>query len=414
MKRVVITGMGALTPLGNNVDIFWQNILAGVSGAGPITHFDASLHKTRFACELKNFSAENYFDRKELRKLDEFSLYAIIAADEAMKDSGINIDALDKLRAGVIVGTGYGGVNSMSEQVIDFARQNLNPRFSPFFIPKIIINMATGHIALKFGFKGINYTPVAACATSNVAIFEATNHIRYGKADVMICGGSEAAISPVGIGGFNGVNALSVRNDSPETACRPFDTSRDGFVMGEGAGILILEERDHALKRGAKIYAEVIGWGNTSDAYHITASHPEGEGAANAIRMALDDAQIQASDVDYINAHATATPLGDISETKAICSVFGDHAPRLNISATKSMTGHLLGAAGVVESIVCIKAIQNNIVPPTINTKDVDPAISPALNLTLGKAQKRTVNVAMNSTFGFGGHNVITVFRKYE
>lgn len=414
MRRVVITGMGALTPLGNNVNTFWENILIGKSGAGPITKFDASLHKTQFACELKGYAAENYFDRKELRKLDEFSQYALVASEEAMTDSGINLDSLNKLRAGVIMGTGYGGVNSMSEQVIDFARQNLNPRFSPFFIPKIIINMATGHIALKYGFKGINYTPVAACATSNIAIFEGFNHIRYGKADVMLCGGSEAAIYPVGIGGFNGVNALSVRNDSPETACRPFDISRDGFVMGEGAGVLVLEELEHAKKRGAKIYAEMIGWGNTSDAYHITASHPEGEGAANAIRMALEDANIDVDAVDYINAHATATPLGDISEAKAISAVFGAHASKLNISATKSMTGHLLGAAGAVESIICIKSIQHDVVPPTINTKDIDPAIPSDLNLTLGKAQYRTVNVAINSTFGFGGHNVITMFRKFQ
>jgi 3-oxoacyl-[acyl-carrier-protein] synthase II len=414
MRRVVITGMGALTPLGNTVADFWANIISGKSGAGPITKFDTSLFRTKFACELKGFQADNYFDRKELRKLDEFSQYALIAADEAMTDAAIDLEALNKSRAGVIWGTGYGGVNSMQQQVYDFVNQGFNPRFSPFFIPKIIINMATGHIALKYGFKGINYTPVAACATSNVAIFESYNHICYGKADVMICGGSEAAITQVGIGGFNGVNALSMNNDSYQTASRPFDVTRDGFVMGEGAGALVLEELEHALQRGAKIYGEIVGWGNTSDAYHITASHPQGEGAASAIKQALDDAQISIEEVDYINAHATSTPLGDISEMNAICSVFGDHTSKLNISATKSMTGHLLGAAGVIESVICIKSIQNDIVPPTINTKNIDPVFPKNLNLTLGVAQKRTVNVAMNSTFGFGGHNVITIFRKYQ
>lgn len=414
MRRVVITGMGALTPLGNTIADFWANIISGKSGAGPITKFDTSLFRTKFACELKGFQADNYFDRKELRKLDEFSQYALVAADEAMTDAAIDLEALNRLRAGVIWGTGYGGVNSMQQQVYDFVNQGFNPRFSPFFIPKIIINMATGHIALKYGFKGINYTPVAACATSNVAIFESYNHICYGKADVMICGGSEAAITQVGIGGFNGVNALSMNNDSYQTASRPFDVTRDGFVMGEGAGALILEELEHALQRGAKIYGEIVGWGNTSDAYHITASHPQGEGAANAIKQALEDAQIRFEEVDYINAHATSTPLGDISEMNAICSVFGDHTSKLNISATKSMTGHLLGAAGVIESVICIKSIQNDIVPPTINTRNIDPVFPKNLNLTLGVAQKRTVNVAMNSTFGFGGHNVITIFRKYQ
>lgn len=414
MRRVVITGMGALTPIGNNVDDFWKNILDGKSGAGLITKFDATLHKTRFACELKNFDALNFFDRKELRKYDEFSQYALVAADEAMKDSGLISGSFDAERAGVIWGTGYGGVLSMQEQVFDYAAHGHQPKFSPFFIPKIIINMATGHIAIKYGLKGINYTPVAACATSNVAIFEGFNHIRHGYSDIMVCGGSEAAITEVGIGGFNGVMALSVNNENYETACRPFDVTRDGFVMGEGAGALILEELEHALKRGAKVYGEIIGWGNTSDAYHITASHPDGLGAASAIKLALKDAGIQPEDVDYVNAHATSTPLGDPSEIHAISSVFGEHAPKLNISASKSMTGHLLGAAGVVESIISIKAIQNDIVPPTINTKEVDPQIPATLNLTLGKAQKRTVNVAINSTFGFGGHNVITVFRKYQ
>jgi len=413
MRRVVITGMGALTPLGNKVDEFWENILLGKSGAGPITRFDANLYKTRFACELKNFDALSHFDRKELRKYDEYCQYALVAADEAINDSGLVSGAFDAERAGVIWGTGYGGVNSMQEQVFDHAAHNHQPKFSPFFLPKIIINMATGHIAIKYGFKGINYTPAAACATSNVAIFEGFNHIRSNYADIMVCGGSEAAISECGIGGFNALMALSVNNDNFESASRPFDISRDGFVMGEGAGALVLEDLEHALNRGAKIYGEIAGWGNTSDAYHMTASHPDGLGAANAIRMALKLSGMQPEEVDYVNAHATSTPLGDPSEIHAICSVFGDHAPKLNIAASKSMTGHLLGAAGVIESIICIKAIQNDIVPPTINTENVDPLIPSNLNLTLGKAQKRTVNVAINSTFGFGGHNVITVFKKF-
>jgi 3-oxoacyl-[acyl-carrier-protein] synthase II len=413
MKRVAITGLGALTPLGNSIDEFWKNIIQGKSGAGPITKFNTTHFKTKFACELKNFNALDFFDRKELRKYDEFSQYAIIAADKAIVDSGIDVKSINPHRAGVIWGTGYGGVISMQEQVFDFAEHGRIPRFSPFFIPKIIINMATGHIAIKYGFKGINYTPVAACATSNVAIFESFNHIRNGKADIMLCGGSEAAITETGIGGFNAVGALSINNDNYLTACRPFDQSRDGFVMGEGAGALVLEELEHAQQRGANIYAEIIGWGNTSDAYHITASHPEGEGAANAIRLALEDAGIGPTDVDYINAHATSTPLGDISEIHAICSVFGDHAGNINISATKSMTGHLLGAAGAIESIICVKAIHDGVVPPTINSENIDAAIPGNLNLTLKTAQKRDVNVAINSTFGFGGHNVITVFRKF-
>jgi 3-oxoacyl-[acyl-carrier-protein] synthase II len=414
MRRVVITGMGALTPLGNNVNDFWENILEGTSGAGFITKFDATHYKTKFACELKNFTALDFFDRKELRKHDEFSQYALVAGDEAMKNSGLQIGTFDPERAGVIWGTGYGGVNTVQEQLFDHVAHNHHPKFSPFFLPKIIINMTSGHIAIKYGLKGINYTAAAACATSNVTIYEGFNHIRHGYSDIMICGGSEAAITECGIGGFGAMTALSINNDHYETASRPFDKSRDGFVMGEGAGALILEELDHAVKRGAKIYGEIVGWGNTSDAYHMTASHPDGIGAAKAIQLALKDAGLKPADVDYVNAHATSTPHGDPCEINAICSVFGEHAPKLNISATKSMTGHLLGAAGVIESIITIKAIQNDIVPPTINTKELDPILPANLNYTLGKSQKRTINFAINSTFGFGGHNVITVFKKYK
>jgi 3-oxoacyl-[acyl-carrier-protein] synthase II len=406
--------MGALAPLGNNVNELWENIVAGKSGAGPITKFDNTHFKTKFACEIKNFNASDYFDRKEIRKHDEYSQYAMVAADEAIKDSGLNLDKIDLFRAGIIWGSGYGGVNSVQEQVFEHVKNGNIPRFSPFFLPRVIINMPAGHIAIKYGFKGINYVVAAACATSNVSIYEGFNHIRYGHSDVMLCGGSEAAITELGIGGFNAIGALSLNNENSETASRPFDTTRDGFVMGEGAGALILEDLDHAQKRGAKIYAEITGWGNTSDAYHITASHPEGEGAKNAIKQALNMAGLKPEDVDYINAHATSTPLGDVSEIKAITSVFGDHASKLNISASKSMIGHLLGGAGAVESIITIKAIQNDIIPPTINTNSVDPIIPTDLNLTLGKAQKRNVNIAVNSTFGFGGHNVITVFKKFK
>lgn len=414
MRRAVITGLGALTPLGNNVDEFWQNCKDGKSGAGPITRFDATNFKTRFACEIKDYNPEQYFDRKEIRKIDAFCQYALIAADEAVKDSGLDISSIDPRRAGVIWGSGYGGVLSMQEQVIDYGVHGRQPRFTPFFITRMIINMGAGFISIKYGFKGINYAPVAACATSNVAILESLNQIRLGKADVIIAGGSEAAIAEAGIGGFNGSMALSTNNDQALTACRPFDVSRDGFVMGEGAGALIIEELEHAKKRGAKIYAEIIGGAMTADSYHITASHPNGEGAVNAMELALLDAGITSSEVDYINAHATSTPLGDVSETKAIASFFGDHVRNLNISATKSMTGHLLGAAGAIEAIVCIKSINDSLIPPTINTQTVDLEIPGVLNLTLGKAQERTVNIALNNTFGFGGHNVITIFKKYN
>jgi len=414
MRRVVITGLGALTPLGNTVQDFWENIKMGKSGAGLITRFDPENFKTKFACEIKGFKPEDYFDRKESRKMDPFCQYAIIASEEAIKDACIDLSSINPTRAGVIWGSGYGGNLSMQEEVIDYAVHRKIPRFSPFFITRMIVNMAAGFISIKFGFKGVNYAPVAACATSNVAILEGLNQIRWNKADVMIVGGSEAAITETGIGGFGASMALSTNNDNVATACRPFDVSRDGFVMGEGAGALILEELEHARQRGGKIYAEVIGGAMAADSYHITASHPDGEGAIIAMNLALKDAQIAPSDVDYINAHATSTLLGDISEVKAIHTVFGDHMHHLNISATKSMTGHLLGGAGSIEAIVCIKSINESIVPPTINTCDIDPGIPQLLNLTLGKAQKRYIRVAMNNTFGFGGHNVITLFRNFE
>jgi len=414
MRRVVITGLGALTPIGNNVGDFWENCKIGKSGAGPITRFDTSLFKTKFACELKGFNPEEYFDRKELRKLDPFCQYALVAADEAMKDAGIDISQIDATRAGVLWGSGYGGVLSVQEQLIDFGVHGRVPKFSPFFISRMIINMAAGLISIKYGFRGINYAPVAACASSNVSILEGLNQIRWGKADIFIAGGSEAAIAEVGIGGFGGSMALSTNNDQASTACRPFDVTRDGFVMGEGAGALILEELEHAKARGARIYAEVIGGAMSSDAYHITASHPDGIGALTAMELALKDAQIKPHDVDYINGHSTSTPLGDVSELRAVAKVFGDHVKEMNISATKSMTGHLLGGAGAVEAIICVKAINESIVPPTINTQIIDPEIPQGLNLTLGKAQKRDVSIAMSNTFGFGGHNVITVFRNYQ
>ena len=411
MRRVVITGLGALTPLGNTVLDFWENIKLGKSGAGLITRFDPENFKTKFACELKGFKLEDYIDRKESRKMDPFCQYALIAAGEAMNDAGINLDEVDTARAGVIWGSGYGGNLSMQDEVVDYALHGRLPRFSPFFITRMIVNMAAGFISIKYGFKGINYAPVAACASSNVAILEGLNHIRWNNADVLIVGGSEAAITETGVGGFGASMALSTNNRNAITACRPFDVSRDGFVMGEGAGALILEELEHARQRGAKIYAEVIGGAMTSDSYHITATHPTGKGAISAMNLALKDAKIAPSEVDYINAHATSTPLGDVCEVKAIYNVFGNFAQQINISATKSMTGHLLGGAGAIEAIVCIKSINESIVPPTINTCSIDPDIPNGVNLTLGKAQKRCIHIAMNNTFGFGGHNVITLFR---
>lgn len=414
MRRAVITGLGALTPLGNNVVDFWENCKIGKSGSAFITRFDTTNFKTKFACELKGFNPEDYFDRKELRKLDPFCQYAMIAADEAVKDSGIDITKIDVTRAGVLFGSGYGGVVTVQEQMIDYGIHDRMPRFSPFFITRMIINMAAGLISIKHGFRGINYSPVAACATSNVAILESFNQIRLGNADIIIAGGSEAAIFEAGIGGFGSAMALSTNNDQAATASRPYDTSRDGFVMGEGAGALIIEELEHAKRRGAKIYGEIVGGAITADSYHITASHPDGEGAVTAMKLALRDAKLSTDDIDYINGHSTSTPLGDVSEIKAITKVFGDHAKKLNVSATKSMTGHLLGGAGAIEAIICLKTINESVIPPTINTQNIDPEVPKELNLTLGKAQKREVTVAMNNTFGFGGHNVITIFRKYH
>jgi 3-oxoacyl-[acyl-carrier-protein] synthase II len=413
MKRVVITGLGAVTPLGNSIPEFWRNMRAGVSGARVITRFDATNFRTKFACEVKGFDALNYFDTKEARKLDPYCHYALVAAGEAVNEAGIPRDAIDRTRVGVIWSSGIGGLTTIDEQLIEYAGRRGKPRFNPFFITKIISNMAAGLISIKYGFQGVNFAPVSACASSTNAIADALLYIRVGKADIVIAGGAEAAVTESGIGGFNGMKALSERNDSPETASRPFDVSRDGFVMGEGAGALVLEEREHARARGASIYAEVIGAGLAADAYHMTATHPEGEGAYLAMKDALADAQIGPSDVDYLNAHATSTLAGDLSEIKALTRIFGGHLPRLSISATKSMTGHLLGAAGAVEAIACIKAIQDNAVPPTINTTTVDPEVPQGMDLTLGKERIRPVNIAMSNTFGFGGHNAIVVFKRY-
>jgi 3-oxoacyl-[acyl-carrier-protein] synthase II len=412
-KRVVITGMGALTPVGNSIHEYLESISSGKNGVGLITKFNTEHFKTKFACELKGFVPENHFDRKELRKLDPFCQYALVAAEEAVRHSGIEFETMDKTRAGVIWSSAYGGVNTLEEQVFDFVRHGNIPRFTPFFLPRMIINIASALIAIKYGLKGINYAPVAACASSNVAILDGFNQIRLGNADVIVCGGSEAAIAETGIGAFNAAMALSTNNEEFETACRPFDTNRDGFVMAEGACGLILEELDHAKSRGAAIYAEIIGGAMTCDAYHITAPHPDGEGVNTAMKLAIRDARIDLTQVDYINGHATSTPLGDLCELKAIADLFGEHAKKLSISATKSMTGHLLGAAGAAEAIVCVNAVKNDLIAPTINTSQVDPLIPEGLNLTLGVAQKREVNIAMNNTFGFGGQNVITLFKKY-
>ncbi len=415
LKRVVVTGLGALTPLGNSVAEFWNGLINGVSGAALITRFDAAKFKTRFACEVKGFDISNYLDRKEARKLDPFSQYAIAATDEAVKNSGIqdykdlNID-----RVGVIWGSGIGGIKTFQEEVVGYANGDGTPRFNPFFIPKMIADIASGHISMRYGFRGPNFTTVSACASSTNAIIDAFNYIRLGKADVFITGGSEAAVNEIGIGGFNAMHALSVRNDDPATASRPFDLDRDGFVMGEGAAALILEELEHAVRRGATIYAEVIGGGMSADAYHLTAPHPEGLGAGNVMTAALQDANISAHQIDYINVHGTSTPVGDPQEIKAIQRVFGEQAYKMNISSTKSMTGHLLGAAGAVESIATILAVKNDIIPPTINHFTDDPAFDPRINLTFDKAQKRTVNIALSNTFGFGGHNASAIFKKYS
>jgi 3-oxoacyl-[acyl-carrier-protein] synthase II len=414
LKRVVVTGLGALTPIGNTVPEFWNNLLNGVSGANPITHFDTTLFKTKFACEVKNFDPEQFMDRKDARKLDPFVHFALASTDEAVKDAGLDFENLDTNRIGVIWGSGIGGLKTFSDEVTNFAGGDGTPRFNPFFIPKMILDIAPGHISIKYGLRGPNFSTVSACASSTNALIDAFNYVRLGMADIIISGGSEAIIYEAGIGGFNAMHALSIRNDDPKTASRPFDKDRDGFVAGEGSGTLILEELDHALARGAKIYAELVGGGMSADANHITAPHPDGLGAKLVMTNALRDAGMSTSDIDYINVHGTSTPLGDISETKAIQSLFGEDAYRLNISSTKSMTGHLLGAAGAVEAIASVLAVQNDIIPPTINHFIDDPEIDPKLNLTFNKAQKREVRAAQSNTFGFGGHNASVIFKKYQ
>lgn len=414
LKRVVVTGMGALTPIGNTLETYWNALIAGKSGAGMITRFDAEKFKTRFACELKDYDATNYFDRKEARKLDPFAQYAMIAADEAIANSGLDLEKIDKYRTGVIWGAGIGGLETFQNEILEHAKGDGTPRFNPFFIPKMIADIAPGHISIKHGFMGPNYTTVSACASSANAIIDAMNTIRMGYCDVVVTGGSEAAVNIAGVAGFNAMHALSTNNESFVTASRPFDATRDGFVLGEGAGALILEDLDHALARGAKIYAEVIGGGLSSDAYHLTAPHPEGKGVTRVIQNCLNDAGIAPEEVDAINTHGTSTPLGDVAELKAITTVFGEHAKNININSTKSMTGHLLGAAGAIEAIASVLSIEHGIVPPTINHSTVDDQIDSSLNLTLNKAQKRDVEVVMSNTFGFGGHNACVVLRKHN
>ncbi len=414
LKRVVVTGLGALTPIGNNIEEYWEGLVNGKSGSAPITYFDTEKFKTKFACEIKNFKVEDYFDRKEARKLDKFAQYALVASDEAIKDSGLDLETVDKLRVGVIWGAGIGGLETFQDEVLAFGKGDGTPRFNPFFIPKMIADIAPGNISIKHGFMGPNYTTVSACASAANALIDALNTIRLGYSDVIVTGGSEAAVAPAGMGGFNAMHALSTRNESPETASRPFDATRDGFVLGEGAGALILEEYEHAKARGAKIYAEVVGGGLSSDAYHMTAPHPEGIGVVAVMENCLKNAELNPEDVDHINTHGTSTPLGDVAELKAIKKVFGEHAKNMNINSTKSMTGHLLGAAGAVEAIASILAMQHGVVPPTINHEVRDENIDPELNLTLNKAQKREVKVAMSNTFGFGGHNACVLFRKLD
>lgn len=414
LKRVVVTGLGALTPIGNTLEEYWNNLIAGKSGAAPIQQFDASKFKTQFACEVKNFNVEDFIERKEARKLDQFSQYAMVSASEAMADSKLMDSDPNVDRIGVIWGSGIGGLKTFQDECQNFFSGDGTPKFNPFFIPKMIADIASGHISIKYGLRGPNYVTVSACASSTNAIIDAFNLIRLGKADAIVTGGSEAAVNEMGVGGFNALRALSMLNDSPETASRPFDKDRDGFVLGEGAGALILEEYEHAKKRGAKIYAEVAGGGMSGDAYHMTAPHPEGIGARNVMRAALEDAELNPEDVDYVNVHGTSTPLGDVAETKAIQQVFGEHAYKLNISSTKSMTGHLLGAAGAIEAIACILAVKHDIVPPTINHFTDDPELDNKLNFTFGKAQKRVVNVALSNTFGFGGHNTSAIFKKLK
>jgi 3-oxoacyl-[acyl-carrier-protein] synthase II len=418
LKRVVVTGLGAITPLGNDVETTWQNAKQGVSGAGPITHFDASQFKTQFACEVKNFNAADHFDRKKMRQLDLYAQYALVAARQAVADADIvDNEKVDKNRVGVIVAAGIGGLHTFEEEAGYYALHEADgPKYNPFFIPKMIADIASGHISMEFGYHGPNYGVVSACASSNNALIDAFNLIRLGKADAIVTGGAEAAIFPAGVGGFNSMHALSTRNDSPETASRPFSKSRDGFVMGEGSAVLVLEELEHALARGAKIYCEIAGGGMSADAYHLTATHPDGLGAILSMKNALEDAGMKPEDIDYINVHGTSTPVGDISEVKAIVEVFGEQAHKLNISSTKSMTGHLLGATGAMEAMFCIKAVQENIVPPTINhdPEDVDENIDYTLNFTFNKAQERPVRAALSNSFGFGGHNATVIVKKFE
>jgi 3-oxoacyl-[acyl-carrier-protein] synthase II len=412
MNKVVVTGMGALTPIGNDVTSFISNLWKGTSGAGPITRFNAEKFRTRFACELKNFNPANWLDKSELRKTDLFTQYALIAADQAIRDSGIDFSAMDPFDAGVIWGTGQGGMLTFEEQVEEYVKGDGTPRFSPFFVPKLIANMASGMISIKHRLMGINYTTVSACATSNTAIMDALNYIRLGKAKVIITGGSESPVSPASIGGFCSMKAMSARNDDPATASRPFDVNRDGFVMGEGAGALVLEDYEHARKRGARIYAEVVGAAMTADAWHMTATHPEGLGAYHAMQFALKDAGLNTSDVDHVNMHATSTPVGDLSEMAAVAKLFGNDLANVHISATKSMTGHLLGAAGAIEAIACIGSINENFIPPTINTVDPDPELPAGVQIAFKEALPKKVNVAMSNNFGFGGHNGIVVFKR--
>lgn len=417
LKRVVVTGMGAVTPIGNTAEETWQNMLAGVSGAAPITHFDASKFKTQFACEVKNFDVTKYIDRKEARKMDPYCHYALAAAQMAVEDSGMDLESVDKNRVGVIMGVGIGGMKTYEEEVTSYAKtaETIGPKFNPFFVPKMIADICAGHISIKYGFHGPNYITSSACASSTNALADAFNLIRLGKANVIVSGGAEAAITSAGVGGFVAMHALSTRNDSPETASRPFSASRDGFVMAEGSACLILEELEHAKARGAKIYAEMVGAGMSADAHHITASHPEGLGAVLVMQNALDDAGMTTDDIDYINVHGTSTPVGDISEVKAIKTLFGEHAYELNISSTKSMTGHLLGAAGAIEAMASVMAVKEDIIPPTINHEDgdEDPEIDYRLNFTFGQPQKREVRAALSNTFGFGGHNACVIFKKY-
>jgi 3-oxoacyl-[acyl-carrier-protein] synthase II len=413
LKRVVVTGLGAITPLGNNVPHYWNALLNGVSGAAPITHFDASKFKTQFACEVKGYDSTLFFDRKEVRKYDLYAQYALVCAEEAFKDSGLDLEKINLEKAGVIWASGIGGLDTFLKEVTDYVKGDGTPRFNPFFIPKMIADIAAGHISIKYGFQGPNFTTTSACASSTNSMIDAFNYIRLGKADIIITGGSEAACNPAGVGGFNAMQALSQRNDDPKTASRPFDKDRDGFVLGEGGGAIILEEYEHAVKRGAKIYAEVAGGGMSADAHHMTAPHPEGRGAVLVMKNALEDAGMKPEDIDYINVHGTSTPLGDIAETQAIKKLFGEHAYKLNISATKSMTGHLLGATGAIEAIAIILAVKENKIPPTINHFTDDPDLDNKLNLTFHKTQEKVVNAALSNTFGFGGHNASVIVKKF-